>query len=166
MQAPDDVAAAHRWFAVEANNAAWDVLDGGRVDATSTSTERRRLLATAWAAAWHWDAVGGTAERARALHLLARVALEVGDLDGGLAHARECHALVTATPDQMAPFDLPLALEVLARATAAAGDRDEAGRLRARAVEATVRLADPGDREVVEGELARGPWFGLDTTRT
>jgi hypothetical protein len=61
----------------------------------------------------------------------------------------------------MADWDEPFAREALARALAATGSLDAARVELSRAVELTALVANPGDREVIETEMAKGPWFGL-----
>ena len=50
----------------------------------------------------------------------------------------------------------------MARALACAGDGDEAKVWKDRAAALLGDIADPVDREISEGDLAAGPWFGVD----
>ena len=69
-----DVTKAHRWFAVEANNAAWDLLEKPqRADGDAAA-----MVHLAHAAAWHWSKVGGAIQQCRAHVLLAAVHLSLG----------------------------------------------------------------------------------------
>ena len=52
-----------------------------------------------------------------------------------------------------------LTVQNVARALAALGRDAEASEERARAV--AIPVADAQDREIVEGDLAAGPWYGL-----
>ena len=54
-------------------------------------------------------------------------------------------------------WDLAAACEGLARAEAVAGADAESARWRARATDALGSIADPADREVIEGDLAAIP---------
>lgn len=150
----------HRWFGVEFNNEVWDLIDDG-ISPESPAADRDVVLYGAYAAARHWMEAGGVEHRARAEYLVSRAAVAVGLPDVGLRHARACFDLVEQHPDTMADWDAPFAFEVLARALAANGETDAARPLLARARELTAAVAGAGDREVLEGELARGPWFGL-----
>ncbi len=152
----------HRWFGVELNNEVWDLLESG-VGPHSPQSDRDLVLYGAFASARHWmDAPGATAANAaRGEHLVARAALAVGEHALGLTHARRCLDLVEAHPDVMEVWDAPFAHEALARALAATGDADDGAAHRSRAVELTAACPDAGDREVLEAELAREPWFGL-----
>ncbi|WP_088321037.1 hypothetical protein [Kineosporia sp. R_H_3] len=151
----------HRWFGVELNNEVWSLLGDG-ITPDSPQDDKDLVLYGAYASARHWRECGDAANAARAEHAIARAALAVGEPDVALRHARRCLALVEANPDVTADWDAPFAHEALARALAATGDL-EAGRAhRETAVRLTAACADPGDREVLEAELSRAPWFGLD----
>lgn len=150
----------HRWFGVELNNEVWGLLADG-VGADSPQDDQDLLLYGAFAAARHWRECGTVANVARGEHTVSRAATAVGLPDVALRHARRALELVEAHPDEMADWDAPFAHEALARALAASGDLDGAREHRATAVRLTAACADPGDREVVEAELVREPWFGL-----
>ena len=145
----------HRWFAVELNNETWDDLENLDAD-----TDRDHLLYSAYAAAYHWMEAGTAINRARAEHLLARVAVAVGRAELGLAHARACAAVLATDPEGGTAADRAFAAEAMARALAATGSAGAAEAL-AEARRLTAGIDDPDDRAVVEGELAREPWFGL-----
>lgn len=153
----------HRWFGVELNNEVWDLIESG-VNPDSAQGDRDLVLYGAFASARHWMEAGTVANAARGEHLISRAAMAVGEHTIALDHARRCLALIEANPDEMADWDAPFGHEALARALAAAGDLDGGRNHRQIAVELTAALADPGDREVLEAELARAPWFGLDGT--
>ncbi|WP_410784678.1 hypothetical protein [Kribbella sp. C-35] len=149
----------HRYFGVELNNETWDLLE--QIDESSPLLDQERLLYGAYAACLHWLEAGNEANHARGEHLIARVALRIGRTEIGLQHARRCLELVQAFPEQMADWDEPFAREALARALAATGEPAAARAELDRARELTERVAEEGDRKVLEEELAKGPWFGL-----
>lgn len=150
----------HRWFGVEFNNEVWALIDDG-IGPDSPQSDKDVVLYGAYASARHWAECGTVANRARGEHAIARAAIAVGLPDVALRHARTCLALVEDHADAMADWDAPFAHEALARALAATGDV-EGGRVhRETAVRLTAACTDPGDREVLEAELARAPWFGL-----
>lgn len=151
----------HRWFGVELNNEVWDLIEDG-VGPDSPAEDRELTLYGAYAAARHWHEAGNEANRARAEHLISRAATVVGEPATALRHARRCLELVEAHPDVMADWDAPFAHEALARALAATGDPAAGAEHRAIAERLTAALADPEDRKILEGELRRAPWFGLD----
>jgi hypothetical protein len=151
----------HRWFGVELNNSVWDDIDSSTVDASSPLEDRERLLYSAYASAYHWSRVGQPANRARAEHLIARTAIQVGMGDLALRHAKRCLELVQSHPDEMEDWDLAFALEALARAQAATGDTAAARSTLDRGRQITAAVVDPDDRAVVEAQFDAGPWFGL-----
>jgi uncharacterized protein YndB with AHSA1/START domain len=160
-RASDDVAADwHRAQAIEANNSAWELLDGRRLDPGEVDD----LLARAYAAAYHWARASGRtpANAARASWLMSRAHAVLGQGDLALHHADRCAAACTAAG--LGDFDLAYAHEARARALACLGRTDEAAAERSAA--ATVEIADPEDRAIFEGDLAAGPWWSLDTVPT
>jgi hypothetical protein len=150
----------HRWFGAELNNEVWDLIQSP-VTADSPQDDRDAVLYGAYASARHWMEAGTVANRARGEHLIARAALAVGLAEVALRHARHCLDLVERHPEEMADWDAPFAHEALARALAATGEVAPGREHRETAVRLTAELADPEDREVLEAELAREPWFGL-----
>jgi uncharacterized protein YndB with AHSA1/START domain len=143
----------HRALAIDANNATFALL--ARTDRMAEDDER--MVDTAHAAAYHWAKVGTAVNDARADHLCARTYAYVGRAEPALHHARRCLALVEA--NGMTDFDLAYAHEAMARAFALDGQPDEARRHLAAA--RAVPIADSEDREIFEGDVADGPWYGL-----
>jgi hypothetical protein len=150
----------HRFFGVELNNEVWAILDDG-LSPESPEADRELALYGAYASLRHWLDAGTVANQARGEHLVARAAIAVGQPDVSLRHARRCLELVEANPQEMADWDAPFAHEALARALAATGDPEGGAAHRSRCVDLTAALGDPEDRAILEGELAREPWFGL-----
>jgi hypothetical protein len=150
----------HRWFGVEFNNEVWDFLDSG-LGPDSPVDDRELAMYAACASARHWAEVGTTANRARGEYMIARVAVAVGEPECALRHARRCLELILGEPAAMADWDEPFGHEALARALAATGDLAGGREHRARAEALAAAVADPDDRAVIDGELAKGPWFGL-----
>lgn len=153
-----DGAEAHRQAAARANGETWALLaaagNGAEVDCT-------QLLERAYTSAYHWRLATGpeAIQQARAEWLLARCHTVAGNKVLAADHARRCAALTEACADA-ADFDHAYAREALARAHALAGRADEAARER-EAAEAT-EIANPGDREIFESDLAAGPWYVLE----
>ena len=152
----------HRWFGTQLNNTAWDAIVGATVSPDSPRADREAALYSAYASAYHWRTVGNEANWARGEHLISRTATLVGERELALQHAQRCLDLVRAHPDVMEDWDEPFAHEALARAFASLGDLDSARRSYEMARVLTASVADDGDRGVLEGELAREPWFGVN----
>jgi hypothetical protein len=152
----------HRAVAVHLNNAVWKSLAAENITEASDTGDRQELLYAAYASTYHWIQVGTAANRARGEHLISRVASRVGEVDAAFRHALRCLDLVESHPELMADWDLAFALEALARAQAGLGDVAAARSTLERALEATAGVTDDGDRAVLEEELHREPWFGLE----
>lgn len=151
----------HQWFGAQLNNEVWRAIDGATVTSASPSDDRDGLLYAAFASAYHWIQIGTRANQARAEHLISRAAVLVGLPDTALRHANRCMELVGRHAEEMEDWDLAFALEALARAQVSCGRVDEAHETLRRARTATAAISDSDDREIVEGELAREPWFGM-----
>jgi hypothetical protein len=144
--APFDLAKAHRWFAVEFNNRAWDLVekDGRSAD------ETQEMLHAAHAAATHWKAIGTPLNEQRAENLLATAYLKAGRAEPALRHAQRCLALSEQNAaGTETPFDRATAFGCAAQAHKLAGDVNEAERLMTLATAAAEKL-DADDRPVFE----------------
>jgi hypothetical protein len=145
----------HRWFGVQLNNETWDLLE--QIGPHSPLVDRERLLYAAYASTYHWLEAGNTANHARGEHLIASVAVRIGEPDLALRHARRCAQLVEEHPEAMADWDRPLAAEVMARALAAAGDGPGAREAWERARALPGEVGDDGERRAVEELMETEP---------
>jgi hypothetical protein len=151
------LAEAHGEFGRQLNGEVWELLD-----ATDRSTvDDERMLYAAWASAYHWLQAGTVVHHQRAEWLLARVYTVLGDAPVAMAHARRCLELTETSPGEMAPFDLAYACEAIARASALAGDEHEAAQYLELAREAGARVTNAEDRQIFEGDLNGGNWYGI-----
>ncbi|MFT5470285.1 MAG: hypothetical protein ACI8UO_005412 [Verrucomicrobiales bacterium] len=149
MTPPIDVEKAHKWFAIECNNQAWDLLESTE----RTSKENERLIHTAHASCFHWLNAGKAIHHARAESLVANAHSAAGSGESALRHAKRCLELIEAKPEGVADWDLAFALDGLARASAAAGDETAAAENRKKAREAGDAIADAEDRKFFDA------WF-------
>jgi hypothetical protein len=142
---PFDVAEAHRWFAIEFNNRAWDLVENeGR-----TADQTQEMIDAAHAAACHWQAIGTSLNAQRAEGLLATAYLKAGRAEPALRHAQRGLALSEQNAAEETGFDRATTLAAAARAHGLAGDVAEAERLFALATAAAEKL-EADDREVFE----------------
>jgi hypothetical protein len=95
------VGRAHRWFAVECNNRAWDLVE--KSDRTVEETER--MIHAAHAALWHWRKVGTEINHLRARCLLATAYLAANDCDTAVRYADQCVELSEQLGDAQTTFD-------------------------------------------------------------
>lgn len=150
----------HRWFGVSLNNRAWDVIAAAGVSPADPAHVRERALYRAFASVYHWMEVGTPIHHGRGEHLISRTAIMVGEYDLAVRHAHRYLEIIADHPDLAEDWDRALAAEALARGLAAIG-QPEAGPQRVEAERLCALIAEDGERQVVEEELARGPWFGL-----
>jgi hypothetical protein len=142
---PFDLAKAHRWFAVEYNNQAWDLVEKpGR-----TADETQQMIHLAHASVLHWQSVGSALNRQRGENLLATVHAAAGDAAAAVRHAERCLSLSVQNAKEETPFDRATALGCASRAHALAGDTAQANRLRTLA-QAAAKSLDDEERGVFE----------------
>jgi hypothetical protein len=122
--------------------------------ATRTPDEDTEMLHCAHASAYHWAQVGTAANRSRSEWQCSRVYAVLGWVEPALHHARRCHEIVQAHPDEMKDWDLPAAYEALARAHMVAGDVAETRKWAELGRAATAQIADDDDRAVIEADFA------------
>ena len=156
-EVPFDVAKVHRWFAVELNNRAWDLLESGKW----TDEEAEVMLHGAHASCYHWLQIGRVENHARALCLIANVYAALGLGSDALRHAQHCVGLVEENADELADWDQAFAHDCLARAQAADGQAGEALQSRHRARDLGDRIAVPEEKEIFDKWFAAGNWHGI-----
>jgi hypothetical protein len=142
----------HRRLGKELYNHTWSLIE----TADRTPEQVDEMLCTTFASAYHWSKAGGTlANAARGQWQIARVCATLGRGEPALWHARRCVELAEAAvaAGVAEDWDVPAALETLARAQAVAGGASEARATQTRAREALAGIADPEDRELIEQDL-------------
>ena len=144
---PFDVARAHRWFAVEFNNRAWDLIE----QSSRSADEEDELLHAAHASLMHWRTIGTNLNFQRCENLLATAYLVAGRSEPALRHSLKClvWSELNAAAGTETAFDRACALACAAKAHVLGGDAGEAERLSALAQAAADRL-DADDRPVFE----------------
>ncbi|HXG26216.1 MAG TPA: helix-turn-helix domain-containing protein [Candidatus Binatia bacterium] len=148
--------AAHRQLGKDLYNLAWTLME----KPDRTPAEDDELVQAAHASAFHWSRGGGTlANAARGQWQIARVYSALGRGEPAVWHAQRCLALAEAAvaAGVADDWDLPAALEGLARAQAVAGDRAGAVATHKRALESLAGIADPEDRQLIEDDLKTTP---------
>jgi len=148
--------ATHRQLAKDLFNHTWTLIE----KSDRTPAENDEMIHSTHASAFHWSRGGGTlANAARGEWQVARVYSTLGRGEPAVWHARRCLELAEAALQAGVAddWDVPTALEGLARAQAVAGDRAAAIETRARATAALEDIADPADRQVIEQDLETTP---------
>lgn len=141
-----DVSAAHRWFAIECNNRAWDLVEQG----TRTAAETSEMIDAAHAARLHWKAMGNLLNELRAECLLATVHVKAADGPAAVRHAERCLHLSEEVGETATPFDLASAHGCAAYAYALAGQSKDAQSHAETMVAIAAGFDDVDDRAVIE----------------
>lgn len=145
---PDTLTRMHRWFAIECNNNAWDLNEQDSLSAE----EQRKLLATAYASAYHWHRIGKPINRVRADMLLARVHARTGDTSRALYYAE---AVVDGLDDpDSTDWDRAFGYVVLAQ-VAALNNRTDQARTARDTAQALIHKLKGEERSDLEAELVR-----------
>lgn len=141
----------HRTMGIEANNSTWELIE----KADRTADDDEDMLRRAYASAYHWARAKGRgpANEARAVWMLSKVHLLVGQPERALHYGDRC--LAACTEHGLVDFDLAYAHECRARALKALGSDNDAAEEWARAK--AVPIADPEDQAILDGDLAVGP---------
>ncbi|MCS7006598.1 MAG: hypothetical protein NZL88_03475 [Gaiellaceae bacterium] len=143
-------AATHRRLAVELFNRSWLLLEVEH----RTPEQDDELVHVVDASRHHWGEIGTAAHLARGESQCARAYATLGRAEPALHHATRALELVRAGGEGFEDWNFASALEVLARAYLAAGEREEATRWAALARRELESVGDPDDRAVIESQLA------------
>ena len=140
-----------RWFAVECNNQTWDLASKeGR-----TAQDTQQMLYAAYAAAYHWSAVGQPLNNARADVTLAHALALAGQGEQAMLYARRCLEYFEKQP--ATDWDFAFAHAEVAFAAHVQGDAILHREYYTKALESGNAIVDPEERQVFMTELARIP---------
>ena len=142
--APFDIKRAHRWFAVELNNIAWDLLEAPR----RSPADNERMIHAAHAACYHWLEAGNLLNHLRAQCLLATAYSKAGLPEAAVRHADRCLALSDEAGETQTAFDRAAAHGCASLAYSFAGRSADA---RAEyEMAAAAKFDDPGELAVFQ----------------
>jgi ketosteroid isomerase-like protein len=149
LTATFDLTAAHRFFAASCFNQSWPLID----EPARSAEEDEQLIALGHASLWHWTQRSDcSAKNLSIAHwLLSRIYALVGDAAHARRYAESC--LRISERGEVAPMFLGYAYEALARAAQLAGDRSAAERFLQVGSELAQKIADEGDRKLLNGDL-------------
>lgn len=142
---------AHRKFAVECFNGAWDLID----KPDRTPDDDAEMLQRVFASRWHWGFVGGVEQTATGDWQIAHVASLLGY--GWMAQQYAQRAFDACEREGWTDWRRASMLEGMARAAAAAGDGDAHVKYYALATEAIAAIPDEEDRALIASQLATVP---------
>jgi DNA-binding transcriptional MerR regulator len=140
-----------RKIAAACFNLVWTLLE----KETRTEAEDAQMIHAAHASTYHWMQIGEPVRRARGEWQCSRVYCVLGQPEAAMFHARK--VLEICQREGIGDFDLAFAYEGLARASAVAGDNDEARRWAELARSAATDIAEEFDRELLLGDLETLP---------
>jgi hypothetical protein len=146
--APFDLAQANRWFGIEFNNAAWDLLEAP----SRTADETERMLRLAHASCLHWESVGTPANEQRGLVLLAMAHALAGLGARAVALAECCLAVGKVHDGLLTPFDRAAAAACMSTALRSNGKSADASVWEGTTRELLAALEDD-DRIVIQRML-------------
>ena len=113
-----DLSQAHRWFAVELNNRAWDLVETAELSADDIN----EMIGVAHAAKIHWQAIGNRLNLLRAECLLATAYVKAQLAQSAVYHAEKCIGYSDQVGDEQTAFDQASTHGCAAAAYACAGD--------------------------------------------
>jgi hypothetical protein len=140
-----------RRTAAELFNHAWALIE--KRDRTPRETDL--MIHAAHGSRFLWEDIGEPVKHARGEWQIARVYALALRPEPALHHARRC--LEICEKHDVGDFDLAYAHEALARAHAIGGEHERSRRHVERGREVAQRIGDPGDRDLVLGDLAALP---------
>jgi hypothetical protein len=140
---PFDLAKAHRWFAVELNNLAWELYELP----ARTAEETERMIDAAHASVHHWRQVGTVLNALRGQVLLASCSVAAGYAESAVRYAYRALEM-RSHAEGATPFDRVSVLGSAAGAMALGNKTAEAHRLRDEAKTALTQLTSEDDRRV------------------
>lgn len=143
---PFDEPRAHRWFAVELNNLAWELVEAGQ----RSPADNERMIHAAHGACFHWQQVGNLLNHVRAQCLLATAYVRAGLPESAVRHAERCLSLSREAGDTQTAFDRATAHGCASVAYSLAGRRDDAVSQHHLARAAAEHSDDPSERPVFE----------------
>jgi DNA-binding transcriptional MerR regulator len=140
-----------RRMAIDLFNGVWRLLE--KEDRSTEDDDR--MLHMAHASRYHWGQIGAPENFSRGEWQCSRVYAVLGRAEPALHHARR--GLEICRAHGIGDWDLAYAYESLARATAVAGDKDQARAWTEQALAAAEDIAQDEDRELVLSDLESIP---------
>lgn len=140
-----------RQVGIDLFNSTWSLLE----TEDRSRQQDDEMLHMAHASRHHWGRVGTPRNFARGEWQCSRVYAVLGRAEPSRHHAQR--VLDICQENEIGDFDLAFAYEALARASAVAGDADEARRMTELALEASEQVAEEEDRNILLGDLETIP---------
>ncbi|MHA2379283.1 MAG: hypothetical protein ACXADS_08395 [Candidatus Thorarchaeota archaeon] len=143
----------HEKIGKQTNGGIWAVLDNEK----PTANELEDALELAYTSRYHWKQVGTLTNDVRAVYMISRVFAHMKKGDPAVHHANKMLELAKKAekedPDNWKDFDMPFVYEAIAKAHAAAGDKNECEKYRNKSHDLIDKLTDEQDKQICQGEL-------------
>lgn len=142
----------HTKIAKQTNNGIWPALD----KENPTADELEEAIHMAHTARYHWSKVGTPVNLVRAEYMITRVYAHANRGEAALFHANRGYELAKKaekSDDNWKDWDMPFIYEALAKAHAAAGNKDDCKKWVEKAQKAIDTIADDQDKQICQGEL-------------
>ena len=138
---------AHKFFAADCFNKAWELIDKG----DRTAEDDEQMIRLVHASIYHWTQRPDCTDKNFSIGYwqASRVYVLVGQAENALRYAKLC---LEITP-QDDPFCLGYAYEALARAEKLTGNEAQAQQHLEKAKEQAAQVTDTEDRKYLEGDL-------------
>jgi len=145
-----DLQAAHRFFAAECFNRAWDLID----KPDRTPDEDEQMIRLSLASTWHWTQREDCTPTNLSVGYwqTARIYALLGQAGNARRYGQLC--LAASQGEDILPFYLGYAYEALARAESVVGNAEQRDAYLAAAREMAGRMPDPDAREALLADLA------------
>jgi DNA-binding transcriptional MerR regulator len=141
----------HKRLATDLFNGVWRLME----TENRTVAEDDRMLHMAHASRYHWESAGTAVNLSRGEWQCSRVYAVLNRAEPALYHARR--DLEICQSNGIADWDLAFAYEALARASAVAGDKEQARAFTDQSLAAAEDIADNEDRELLLTDLETIP---------
>lgn len=151
---PFDLKVASKWFAIECNNQAWDLLEKPK----RTPAEDIGMVHMAHASCFHWMQVGAALNQVRALCLIANAHAAAGDAQAAVRYSDVVLELAEAHRTELADWDWAFLFDAAARAQAVTGNMTSAGLWREKARSAGGSIADANDQQAFRQFFDQWPY--------
>jgi hypothetical protein len=148
-----DLPAAHRYFAADCFNRAWDYVDKPE----RTPADDQQMLLLALSSLWHWTQRADATPQNLSIGYwqVSRVYCLLGQPENALIYARL--SLKEAKSEGVEPFYLGYAFEALARAASLAGDATTTASAVISARRCVSHVYDEKNRKLLKADIATIP---------
>ena len=144
-----DQASAHKYYSANCFNQAWDLIDKEQ----RTPEEDEQMIRLTHASFYHWTQRPDYSSTSASIGYwqASRIYAILGQSENATRYGNLC--LNVSQEEGVQPFFLGFAYEALARAAAAAGNRQNMNTYLAKAREAAVEVQETDDRQMLLADL-------------